>query len=151
MIAIPVDSYPCSSSDLIVPDERFGALVFRTTWTDGQIPTWTLDILKENGEYVLMGLNVLPGADNIIKGQASLLDTLKMIVLIQADLDPRQQEIMGRELFPLILELSDRNPVARGDPLLENIVPLPVYWRGSIAKNTADSAAYDGGWPDASI
>jgi hypothetical protein len=128
MINIPVDSYPCSDIDVPIPDEKFGTLIFRTTWTIGQLPTWTLDILDENENNIIVGMNVLPGADNIIKGQASTLDEFRLIVRIPDDLNPTALEIMGRELWPVLLERGDRNPVYRGDPLMENIAPLAPYW-----------------------
>jgi hypothetical protein len=145
MINLPVDNYPCSDADVIVPDEEYGVLNVTTSWTDGQVPTWTMDIADEAGNPVLSGINVVPGADNVIKGNASVLGDFRMIVEMQPDLNPGALEIMGRELFPSLLVSGDENPVGHGDPLMENIVPLDPVWGGSMrrrAKLNGESALY---------
>jgi hypothetical protein len=136
MISLPVDNYPCSDADVMVPDEEYGVLNVTTTWTDGQVPTWTMDIADEAGNPVLSGINVVPGADNVIKGNASVLGDFRMIVEMQPDLNPGALEIMGRELFPSLLVSGDENPVGHGDPLMENIVPLDTVWGGSMSRSS---------------
>jgi hypothetical protein len=94
-----------------------------------------MDIADEAGNPVLSGINVVPGADNVIKGQASLLADFRLIVQMQPDLNPGALDIMGRELFPSLLVQGENNPVGHGDPLMENIVPLDPVWAGSVSRN----------------
>lgn len=92
-------------------------LVLRTYWTTGQKPTWTMDISDFDGNQLINGINLVPGAENVLKGQGDILNGFQMF-LYQTAPDYTSDNALGTTLFCWIFSPDEEHFSFIGDPLI---------------------------------
>lgn len=92
-------------------------LVLRTYWTTGQTPTWTMDISDFDGINLINGINLVTGAENVLKGQGDILNGWQMY-LYQTAADYTSSNALGNTLFCWIYSPGEEHFSLVGDPLI---------------------------------
>ena len=92
--------------------------VFRTYWTTGQESIWLLDIFDINEEPLMVGLAILPGSDNILKGHGDTMKGYQLFVLAM-DNKPGDPEALSNTVLLIMYSPGEENWFMPGDPLID--------------------------------
>lgn len=89
----------------------------RTYYSDGQTPMWLLDIMDAEQNPLIMGLKLVPGSENIIKGHGDKMAGYQLYVYLEHG-EPGAVEALGDTLFLVLYYPGEENLFSVGDPLL---------------------------------
>lgn len=102
----------------IVEDTGGGVFRFRTYFVSGEMDGWYLDIRTATGDPLLLGIRIVPGCPNLLKGQG---DTFKDVQLTVAVLNGTETEAkyLGDGVYLYWMNPGDANPFQIGDPMID--------------------------------
>ena len=112
---IPVNS---DGNREILVSTGSGEYRFRTYYTQGQDDGWLLDINDPEGNPLLAGRRLTPGAPNIIHGFGDTLRGMQVLVVVMSGTE-RDMEGPGNTFFPLWFGPGEENPYRIGDPMVD--------------------------------
>lgn len=114
MLLLPVDS---TGARVITVNTGYDILSFRTYYMAGEEPLWLCDIYDAAGNELITGLALVPGSDNILKGQGDKLEKYQLYVLL-TDNQPGDLDALGKYLQLILYLPGEVNDNIPGDPLL---------------------------------
>lgn len=89
----------------------------RTYYSDGQTPMWLLDIMDAEQNPLIMGLKLVPGSENIIKGHGDKMEGYQLYVYLDYG-SPGDTEALGDTLRLVLYYPGEENLFDVGDPLM---------------------------------
>lgn len=89
----------------------------RTYYIDGQDSAWLLDIADSAEQPLITGLKLVPGSENILKGQGDKMEGYQLFVYLASG-EPGALEAPGNTLRLLLYNPGEENWFSVGDPLL---------------------------------
>lgn len=103
-------------------------LKLRTYYSVGQQPMWLLDLLDGNDAPLITGIALVPGSDNVIKGQGDILygHQLYVLTLTEEEISYTDPGALGNTLVLLLYLPGEENLYKVGDPLL-TLPPIEFY------------------------
>ena len=94
-----------------------GVFTFRTHYSYGQNQMWLLDIIDAGGNLLAGSLPLVPGSDNILKGQGDVLEGYQLYVFLEEGRDGGNPEALGVTLRLVWYNPGEENLYQTGDPL----------------------------------
>jgi len=113
MIQLPLAANPASR---VTVDTGNGVFIFATYWMQVN-KTWLMDILDSNANLLLSGIALLPGIDNLLKGQGELFKNIVMQVQCTNGTSNATADSLGNTAQVLWFTSSEINPIVYKDPL----------------------------------
>lgn len=114
MLLLPVNA---SGARLFAVNTGLDIFNFRTYYTVGEEPLWLLDIYDAAGNVLLTGLSLVPGSDNILKGQGDKLEGYQLYVLLTED-NAGDMDALGKYLQLILYNPGEENLYITPDPLM---------------------------------
>ena len=114
MITLPVTSDGARTFTLNTGMDIF---TFRTYYSVGQENYWLLDVFNENGDNLITGLALVPGSDNLLKGQGDAMEGYQLYALL-LDNNAGDLNALGNGLQLIFYFPGEENLYRTGDPLL---------------------------------
>lgn len=114
MIELPVTSD--GSRSLAINTGR-DYLSFKSYFTAGQKNNWLLDIRDGNLNPLLSGVTLVPGSDNVLKGQGDNLAGYQLYVHLDEQADPGDPNGLGLYLRLVLYNPEEENLYKNGDPI----------------------------------
>ena len=92
-------------------------ILFRTYYSAGQEGQWLLDLYDTDNTPLITGIALVPGSDNVIKGQGDILNGYQLYVLTFTEYYKRP-DALGNSLILLMYAPGEENLYQTGDPLM---------------------------------
>ena len=89
---------------------------FHTYYVSGQSRHWLLDIHDDSGNPLIVGINLVPGVDNLLKGRGNVLRGHQLHVLAKKGTETNP-EALGNTMTLLWFLPGEENPFTPGDPM----------------------------------
>lgn len=91
---------------------------FRTYFTQGQYDGWLMDIGDGNGQPLLTGKRITPGAPNLLKGNGDTFEGLQLAAVV-IEGDETKPEALGNGTYLAWFGEGETNPFVIGDPMID--------------------------------
>ena len=114
-VEVPTTDAGARSATYLIGDKY---LTFRTYYSSGQQDLWLLDIYDYDGNPLIVGIAILPGSDNVIKGHGDTLNGFQLYVLNMDTLPVGDVKALGESLHLIAYAPGEENAYQNGDPLL---------------------------------
>lgn len=113
-VVIPVNNDGARRVTVEISEQR---LTFRTYFSTGQANMWLLDIYDNDAAPLIVGINLVPGSDNVLKGHGDVLNGFQLYVLTFDD-HYTAPTALGTTVGLIMYAPGEENLFSPGDPLL---------------------------------
>lgn len=89
---------------------------FRTYFVLGADRHWLLDIQDGQGQPLILGINLVSGADNLLKGMGDTLEGYQLYLHVESGSE-KDEEALGNTMMLVWFNPEEKNPFTPRDPM----------------------------------